>query len=305
MKKNIKQKSSIKDIIITAIDGFFMALADSVPGVSGGTIAFLLGFYDQFIGSLDDLFRGSFEKKKQAVIWLIKLGIGWVIGFAAAATILSNLFTTKIYAMSSLFLGFIFAAIPLVIKEEKDNVKGKYRNIIFTILGAILVILITVFNTRGGAVIDFNNLSVFSYFYIFFAASLAICAMVLPGISGSTLMLIFGLYIPIMATVKDVIHFNFTHLFVLIIFGLGLIFGIVAIVGLIKKGLKNFRPAMIYLILGLMLGSLYSIVMGPTTLEVPQPMMNINIFFDNILFFIIGIVIIFGLEYLKKFFQNK
>ena len=86
----------VKEFIITAIDGFFMALADSVPGVSGGTIAFLLGFYDQFIGSLDKLFRGNFKEKKEALIWLIKLGIGWGIGFILAATVLSSLFTKPV-----------------------------------------------------------------------------------------------------------------------------------------------------------------------------------------------------------------
>lgn len=295
----------LKDYIITGIDGFFMALADSVPGVSGGTVAFLLGFYDQFINSLDKLFRGSLKDKKEALIWLIKLGIGWVIGFLLAATILSNLFTTKIYSMSALFLGFIFAAIPLVIKEEKKSIKGEYKNLVFTILGIILVLSITIVNNTGGITIDFNNLTFISYVYIFFSAAIAICAMVLPGISGSTLLLIFGLYIPIITKIKDFLHFDLSTIPVLTVFGLGMIFGIVAIVGLIRKGLEKFRPAMIYLILGLMLGSLYSIIMGPTTLEVPQPMMNFNIFINNILFFIIGVVIIFGLEYLKKILSKK
>ena len=116
-----------------------MALADSVPGVSGGTIAFLLGFYDEFINSLDDLFRGNMDSKRKAFMFLIKLGLGWVIGFLLAATMLSNMFTSKIYEMSSLFLGFIIFSIPQVIKEEKDSVKGHYKNIIFLILGAILV----------------------------------------------------------------------------------------------------------------------------------------------------------------------
>ncbi len=68
-------------MIINFIRGFCMALADSVPGVSGGTVAFLLGFYDKFIGSLDSLIAGNLEEKKKAVIFLIKLGIGWGIGF--------------------------------------------------------------------------------------------------------------------------------------------------------------------------------------------------------------------------------
>ena len=63
----------IKDYIINMFNGFCMALADSVPGVSGGTIAFLLGFYDMFINSLDDIFRGNMKAKKKALTFLIKL----------------------------------------------------------------------------------------------------------------------------------------------------------------------------------------------------------------------------------------
>ena len=107
--------------IINFIRGFCMALADSVPGVSGGTIAFLLGFYDKFINSLNTLISKNGDKK-EAIKFLIKLGIGWVIGMAIASLILSNLFETHIYQVSSLFIGFILFAIPLIIKEEKENV---------------------------------------------------------------------------------------------------------------------------------------------------------------------------------------
>ena len=64
-------------MIKEAIGGFCMALADSVPGVSGGTVAFIMGFYDQFIGSVHDLAFGKMEDKKKAIAYLIKLGIGW------------------------------------------------------------------------------------------------------------------------------------------------------------------------------------------------------------------------------------
>ena len=86
----------IKELAIRFINGFCMALADSVPGVSGGTVAFILGFYDDFIKALDDIFRGNWEAKKKAGIYLFKILIGWAVGFLLAASILADLFNTKI-----------------------------------------------------------------------------------------------------------------------------------------------------------------------------------------------------------------
>ena len=74
--------------LINAFWGFCMALADSVPGVSGGTIAFILGFYDKFINSLDSLFYGDFDEKKRAFWFLLKLGSGWIVGLCLATFIL-------------------------------------------------------------------------------------------------------------------------------------------------------------------------------------------------------------------------
>ena len=89
------------------IGGFCMALADSVPGVSGGTVAFLLGFYDQFIDSIDDLITGSREKKKAALFFLIKLGTGWVCGMILAILILASVSMRSVPCLSDLlFLPF-------------------------------------------------------------------------------------------------------------------------------------------------------------------------------------------------------
>ena len=287
----------VKEYVLNMFNGFCMALADSVPGVSGGTIAFLLGFYDKFINSLDDLFRGNMKAKKNALIFLIKLGIGWVIGFLASATILSGLFTTKIYAMSSLFIGFIIAAIPLIVKQELDSFKGKYKNIVFAIFGLLLVVGITLLS--GNSLFDVNlaKPDIFTYLYILVSASIAITAMVLPGISGSTLLLVFGLYIPIKNAIKELLSFNFSVLPVLIVFGIGILFGIVFFVKLLRIGLKKFRSQICYTIIGMMVGSLFSIVMGPTTLEEPMQMLTFKSF--DILFFLIGIIIIVSLEILR------
>ena len=293
-----------KMIIMRFVQGFFMAAADSVPGVSGGTIAFLLGFYDEFINALDDLFKGKLSEKKKALLFLIKIGIGWVAGFVICALLLVKLFDKKIYGLSSLFLGFIIFAIPLVIIEEKEVLKGKYKNIIFSILGMALVVGISLLNTKSGLV-DVGNITHLTIplaIYIFLTGAIAITAMVLPGISGSTLLLIFGLYMPIMTAVKKVLSFNFSYALPLLIFLAGILVGIVTFVRLIKKSLVKYRSQTIYTIIGMMLGSLYAIVQGPTTLKVPQPAMTFSTF--SIVWFIIGALIIFGLQLFKKVMEK-
>lgn len=285
--------------------GFCMALADSVPGVSGGTIAFILGFYDKFITSLDKLVYGSKSEKKDALKFLIKLGIGWVIGMGSAIIVLTKLFESNIYEVSSLFLGMILLSIPLIIKTEKKCLKGKYYNIIFLLIGILIVSLITYFNPMSGSerVIDITHLNIGLVIYMFVAAMAAISAMVLPGISGSTLLLIFGLYVPVMTSIKELMKLNFNYLPPVLVFGLGVIVGVVLIIKLVKIALEKFRSQTVYFIIGLMIGSLYAIVMGPTTLEVPKKHLTLDTF--SILFFIIGILIIVGLEQLKKILEKK
>lgn len=285
--------------VMQFIRGFCMALADSVPGVSGGTIAFLLGFYDQFITSIDDLMTGNMEKKKQAVVFLIKLGIGWVAGFILAVLILTSVFESHIYAVSSLFIGFIIFAIPIVAKEEKECLLEKKFAAIFILLGIAIVCAITYFNpVSGGSSVELTSMSFGLAIFLFFAGAIAISAMVLPGISGSTLLLIFGIYLPIITGIKEFLHLNFSYFPALFVFGCGVLTGIFSSVKLIRKALEKYRAQMIYAIIGLMLGSIYAVIMGPATLETPQPAMGLQEF--SIVFFLIGGVVIVGMQLLKN-----
>ena len=294
----------MKDFLKNAMRGLSMALADSVPGVSGGTVAFILGFYDKFINSLNTLISKTGEKK-EAIQFIIKLGIGWIIGMATASLILSSLFETHIYQVSSLFIGFIIFAIPLIIKEEKETVKGKYKNLIFTILGIVVVSAITYFNpqTGSGANVDITNLNLGLALYVFVAGMIAISAMILPGISGSTLLLIFGLYMPIITGIKETLHLNLEYIPVLFIFGLGVIAGIALIIKAVKKALEKYRTQTIYLIIGLMIGSIYAIIMGATTLKEPQAPLSLETL--NIVCFAIGGLIIGAMEFIKRKLENK
>lgn len=293
--------------IINFIRGFFMALADSVPGVSGGTIAFLLGFYDEFLNSLNSLLSKDSKKDKiKAVRFLIKLGFGWIIGFILAVLFLSSLFENNIYRVSSLFIGFIVASFPLIIKEEKEALKANYINIIFSLLGILLVTVITYFNpvsSSGGIDISLNKFSIGLMIYVFVAGLIAISAMVLPGISGSTLLLIFGLYTSVITGIKEIFSLNFSSLPVIIVLALGILTGIVTTIKVIRILLKKHRPKMIHFILGLMIGSIYAVINGPTTLEVYHPQMNFQNF--SIIFFFIGVGLILALEKVKTFLSKR
>lgn len=285
-------------MIRTVINGFFMALADSVPGVSGGTIALILGFYDNFIGSINKVIYGSMAEKKEGIIYLAKLLVGWAVGMILAVLVLTAFFEKNIYAVSSLFLGFIFLSIFIIGKQEYKTIKDKWEYTPFVIIGIFVVALLTFFNGKINSVsLDLSNFSLGSALYLFIAGAFAITAMFLPGISGSTILLIFGAYIPVITAVKELLHLNFKVFPMLVVFALGIVFGALVSVKGIQKSLEKYRPQTVMLIIGMLIGSLYAIVMGPATVSDTNEMLNFGNF--SILFFIIGIVLVAFLELFK------
>ena len=278
-----------------------MALADSIPGVSGGTIAFILGFYDEFVSSLHNLISGSKVERINALRFLTKIGIGWATGF-----ILTAIFEKNIYEISSLFLGFIIASIPLIIKSEKRTL-SEGKNIIFLLIGIVVVFTMTYFNPISSSGRSFSikaeNLGLIFGIYIFLSGMIAISAMVLPGISGSTILLIFGLYTPILNAIKGILKLNFEYLPGIVIFGSGILIGVLLTIRSVRYLLRKFRSQTIYCIIGLMIGSIYAVIMGPLSLEVPQSPMNLESF--NIIFFVIGCILVPALEMLKVLLKSK
>lgn len=291
-------------MLLVVLGGFLMALADSVPGVSGGTIAFLMGIYDDFINSLNDIASRDKEKRVKAFKFLIKLGIGWIVGFCSAVLVITAVFEKNIYEISSLFLGFVLFAIPLIFVEEKKAFKGKYYNAVWALVGAGIVVAITYFSDGANNIsLAWGGFDVVGGILLFVGAMFAISAMVLPGISGSTILLVFGIYQPVMDAIHGFLHMEFKYVVGLCIFGFGILAGVFTTIKGLKVALAKARTATLYTIVGMMLGSLYSIVMGPTNLDTPKAAMSLDTF--NVVFFIIGGAVIFGLQMLKHVFAKK
>jgi putative membrane protein len=281
-----------------AFHGFCMALADSVPGVSGGTVAFVMGFYDAFIGSIHDLFYGDMPKKKQALLYLIRLGMGWIIGMGLAVLILNALFEQHIYFISSLFIGFILGAVPVVCMEESESMYHFKEGFVYLLIGIALIVGITFLNAQlHPSAMDLSHFSLGLGIQLFLIGMVAISAMFLPGISGSTILLIFGTYMPMMHALKELMHFNMACLPAVLIFIVGILFGAVSVVRMVENGLKKHRPQMIYFILGMMIASLYAIQMGPTTLLVAQAPLSGSNF--HMVACLLGIALIAGMQAFK------
>ena len=293
--------------VINFIRGFLMAVADSVPGVSGGTIAFILGFYDKFIYSLNNLVSGTKEERIEAVKFLAKIGVGWIIGLVLSILLIASIFEENIYDISSIFIGLIVVAIPLIVFEEKETLKGKYQFLLFTFIGILIVFLITYFNpitsSGNGVSVAASELTFGVVLLVLIAGMIAISAMVLPGISGSTILLIMGLYAPIIGALKGLFGFDFSYLPVVIIFGIGVLLGVVVTIRGVKYALDHYRSQTIYTIVGLMIGSIYAVINGPQSLEIPQDVMTFDTF--SVIYFILGGLVIVGLNELSKYFNKK
>lgn len=223
----------------------------------------------------------------------------------ACVLVLTSAFESSIYFLSSLFLGFTVAAIPFIAHQERLTIRGKLCCLPFSFLGLILVVLLAMLRQTGIGIgtVNFLDLTVLQYGYLIAAGVLAISAMLLPGISGSTLLLIFGVYVPAVTALREVLHLHLEYLPGVLALATGILFGIFFAAGLIRKALRRFRAQMVYLILGLMAGSLYAIAMGPTTLESPRAPVDLSSF--DVAAFLLGIAIFSGLEFIKYRIENS
>ena len=285
--------------MLSAFHGLCMALADSVPGVSGGTIAFILGFYDDLLRALHGLFGREASARRQSLRALLRFGAGWTAGMIACILVLAELFELHIYFMCSLFLGLSAAAFPLVLRAERDTLRETARFAPLALLGAALVVGLTLLRADAAVSlrIDFSELRLWPLLYLFVSGAVAVSAMILPGISGSALLLIAGVYLPAMHALRQLLRLDFSGLPGILALGLGVAAGAALSVRAIRAALRRFRSQMVWLILGLMAGSLYAIAMGPAGLQTPLPPVSLQTF--SLPGFLAGAAVLLLLELLR------
>ncbi|WP_101846651.1 DUF368 domain-containing protein [Halobacillus sp. Marseille-P3879] len=231
--------------------GLLMGASDVVPGVSGGTIAVVLGIYDQLIEAINGFFSREWKKHLR---FLLPLGIGIGTSILMLAKLIEWLFEHYPAPTQFFFLGLIIGVIPYLTHKAdvKHNFTGKHY--IILLIGLLLVASMAIFQTSEGA--PMTDLSLASYVGLFFSGWLASSAMILPGISGSFLLLIIGMYSTIISGISN-LRFD-----IILVVGLGIVIGILVMSKVVKFFLENYTSGTFALIIGLVVGSIFVIFPG-------------------------------------------
>ena len=263
----------MKNVMLT-IKGFFMGIANVIPGVSGGTIALIVGIYEDFIAAISHFFT-NFKKN---ITFLIPVFIGMGLSILLLSKVIDYSYNHFPIAVTLFFMGLVVGGVPLI-KKNIDDTKEKDKPLNYIL--AILTFLLVLFFTFAPVLFDtdmevsFENMTLTKYIIVFLVGIIASATMVIPGISGSLVLMLLGYYYPIIACVKDVTKFEINNLMILGIFGLGVLVGIVFISKLIEYLFKNFKKSTYYAVLGFIIASIIAI---PVSTIINVDNININIF---------------------------
>jgi putative membrane protein len=278
------------DYITLFFKGVFMGIADAMPGISGGTIALLLGIYEELIESISELkislfsklinkgFKSFWEKLNGNFLLVLVSGIGIsLISFVKISASFLDSFPLFIW---SFFLGLIFATVYVIYK-----LINQWYNLNFFFL--IISIIFSIFLSSFSAY-DTDEISLL---YILFSGIIASSAMILPGISGSLILVILGVYAYLIKALDNL------ELIVIFTFISGAIIGLLGFSKILKYLFNNHRDATYTIMLGLVIGSIENV--WPWNKSFSTELSNLNLFL-SISLVILGFVIVILLEKIKK-----
>ena len=313
---------SLKDYLVIALKGACMGGADVIPGVSGGTIAFITGIYDEFVGSISKLDATAVQllfKGKQRDFWkhingsfllAVRAGIGLsVVSLAGLMQMLLSDFPIQTWAF---FFGLIVASSIFILR----GISGwRVRDGLFLALGCVLGVVVCTLSPAQ---------TPDALWFIFLSGAIAICAMILPGISGSFILLILGKYQYIMSCITGVVSGEnvLSNLIILAVFLIGAAVGIVAFSKFLHWLLARWNKETLIVLAGFIIGSLVKVwpwsnteaivssqfpevaALGEAAVAASAPMIDMKIG-SAVLFALVGFSLVTGVEVAGKLLSKK
>ena len=265
------QHRNKKDLLILFIKSILMGTANKLPGISGGLVALITGFYDEMIltfrkinfKTFQILFSGNFKKlnSEYNIIFLITILLGIIFSYFTTSKILDFFFKISELNVWSFFFGMIIASLIILIRDNKINT---FKKTVFLIIGLFIGLILSLSEPNS------ENQNII---FIFFCGMISICGMIIPGISGSFLLILLGNYKLLLVDSVDALinsiyiifrvditnEIDFQLIKILIVFSLGSVVGLIVFSNILGYLIKKHRSLTNQLIIGFISGSLFII----------------------------------------------
>jgi len=261
-------KRGILEALILFIKGIVVGVANIIPGVSGGTIAVVAGIFDPLIEAINTLFK----KFKKNIKFILPVGLGLVAGVVAFSKLIG--LSLEIFPLQTglFFAGLVIGSVPLILKKAGAGENFKFKYLLPFAICALAVVALALYQTyfspeTVSASGELPKLSFGMIIKLFFGGMLSAGAMVVPGVSGSLVMMLIGIYDDMLAIISGLVSFSdmhkvFSAALCAIPLALGIIAGIFTIAKIISFLFKKFRTGTYYGILGLLCGSVLALLIS-------------------------------------------
>lgn len=255
----VSKDNPVKIGLINFIKGFILGIANVIPGVSGGTMAVSMGLYELILSSIGNFFKdikGNFIK-------LLPIILGILVAIVSTSKLVTYALTNYKAQTLCLFIGLIFGGVSLIMRK----IKGKGSKINYLIFFVIFFFVISLNFLKTGLIeISFTNMGIIGYLLLLLMGFIASSAMVIPGISGSFILMVLGYYDKIIYTVSTITDFSKlgSNLLILVPFGIGVIIGIVFMAKLITNLIKKYETKTYFAIMGFVLSSVVVLLLQLT-----------------------------------------
>lgn len=247
-------KEKIKNLLV----GLALGTANIIPGVSGGTIAMTMGIYERLIGIASNIFKDL----KKNIMFLLPIGIGMVLAILLLSKVINYSLENYEFQTVFFFVGLILGGLPFLFKKVTKKSIG-VKNVMISVICFALVFSLTFLN-EGNNVVNLDAITFSLLIKLFIVGIIAAATMVIPGISGSFILMLLGYYKPIVETISNLTNFDLLihNGLVLGTFGIGIIVGIVVISKIIEFLLKKHPTETYFGIYGIIISSIVVIIMG-------------------------------------------
>lgn len=277
----------MKDNLVLVVKGFIMGIANIIPGVSGGTLALILGIYEDFIGAISHFFS-NFKKN---ICFLAPIAIGILLAIASLSRVIDYSYKHYPIPTSLFFVGLVIGGIPMLYSKVKgkEEVKQVSSYLIFLLTFALVIFMACSSLIFGeGLKVSLSNMGFVNYLLLFLVGVIAAATMVIPGVSGSLVLMLLGYYYPVIAVIKEFTSLKNigSNILILGVFGIGVLLGIVLISKLIEFLFNKYEAKTYFGVLGFIIASIIAIPISA--------MLNIKVSFDIIQILIGIIFLVFG-----------